>query len=440
MTVPQLVSGPSGSAIIYTILDEMMLIRNGTLPTPAANSPYTIMAINLNASKGAMGDVLWRKDYDPPAVTRSFPGKLVDTVNRVFIAYDKEVSQLLGFSLDSGDQLWATSLPPDSSDFILYSYLGAIGMQTAYGLVYFGGYGGIMHAFNTKDGKLVWTYGNGGPGNTTYSGTGLAYGRYPIYPGPIANGILYLDTGEHSAQPPLYKDALVRALNATTGEEIWTLTGWGGHHRREGFAVADGFLTFLNHYDMRIYSIGRGPSATTVAGPEDVQPLGKQVLIKGMVTDIAAGTTQEEQAARFPLGVPAVSDESMKAWMEYVYMQKPRPANATGVEVTLAVLDSNNNYYEIGKATSDTNGMYSLLWEPPVPGKYTVYATFAGSEGYWPSHAETAIGVEEAPIQTPAPTQPPAPMTDTYVTGFGIAIIVVLIAGIVVIVLVLRRR
>jgi hypothetical protein len=191
---------------------------------------------------------------------------------------------------------------------------------------------------------------------------------------------------------------------------------------------------------MRIYSIGRGPSATTVAGPEDVQPLGKQVLIKGMVTDIAAGTTQEEQAARFPQGVPAVSDESMKAWMEYVYMQKPRPANATGVEVTLAVLDSNNNYYEIGKATSDTNGMYSLLWEPPVPGKYTVYATFAGSEGYWPSHAETAIGVEEAPIQTPAPTQPPAPMTDTYVTGFGIAIIVVLIAGIVVIVLVLRRR
>src|SRR3972149_5436262 len=272
ITVPQGVGGPSGSAIIYTILDEMMLIRNGTLPTPAANSPYTIMAINLNASKGAMGDVLWRQDYDPPAVTRSFPGKLVDTVNRVFIAYDKEVSQLLGFSLDNGEALWATSLPPDSSDFILYSYLGALGMQTAYGLVYFGGYGGIMHAFDTKTGKLVWTYGNGGPRNTTYSGTGLAYGRYPIYPGPIANGVLYLDTGEHSAQPPLYKDALVRALNATTGEEIWTLTGWGGHHRREGFAVADGFLTFLNHYDMRIYSIGKGPSATAVTGPTKRQP------------------------------------------------------------------------------------------------------------------------------------------------------------------------
>ena len=261
ITVPEL---RTGAAIIYTILDDIMLIRNGTLPTPASHDPYTVWAINLNSTKGTRGQVLWMKNYDPPAVTRSYPGKLVDPENRVFIAYDKEVSQLVGFSLDTGEQLWASTLPADSSDFILYSYLGAIGMQIGYGLVYFGGYGGIMHAFDIKTGQIEWTYGNGGPGNNTYSGTALAYGRYPIYPGPIVDGILYLDTGEHSAQPPLYKDSLVRALNATTGQEIWTLTGWGGHHRREGFAVADGFLVYLNHYDMQIYSVGRGPSTTTV--------------------------------------------------------------------------------------------------------------------------------------------------------------------------------
>ena len=54
-------------------------------------------------------------------------------------------------------------------------------------------------------------------------------------------------------------------------------------------------------------------------------------MIKGTVTDISAGTKQDQQAARFPNGVPAVSDESQSAWMEYVYMQKPRPTNVTGV-------------------------------------------------------------------------------------------------------------
>jgi hypothetical protein len=435
ITLPDL---RTGAAIIYTILDEMILIRNGTLPTPAANDPYTVWAVSLKPAE--RGRVLWTKNIDPPAVTRAYPGKLVDTVNRVFMAYDKEVSQIQGYNLDTGDYMWSTTLPADSSDFILYSYLGAIGLQTAYGIVYFGGYGGILHAFDTKTGLLLWTYGNGGPGNTTYSGTGLAYGRYPIYPGPIANGIIYLDTGEHSAQPPLYKGSLVRALNATTGEEIWTLTGWGGHHRREGFAVADGFLVYLNHYDMQIYSVGRGPSATTVTAPSAAIPFGQSVVISGTVTDIAAGSKQKEQAARFPDGVPAVSDANMSAWMEYVYMQKPRPKDINGVPVTIAVIDSNGNQRNIGEATSDSNGYYSFMWKPDIPGKYTVITSFAGSEAYWPSHDETSFGVDEAPPAAPAlPEQPPT-MTDTYVVGMGIAIIVAVALAGAVLALVLRKR
>jgi hypothetical protein len=416
----------------------MILIRNGTLPTPSSNAPYTVWAVSLKPAE--RGRVLWTKNIDPPAVTRAYPGKLVDTVNRVFMAYDKEVSQIQGYNLDTGDHMWTTSLPAESSDFILYSYLGAIGLQTAYGLVYFGGYGGIMHAFDTKTGKLVWTYGNGGPGNTTYSGTGLAYGRFPIYPGPIANGIIYLDTGEHSAQPPLYKGALVRALNATTGEEIWTLPGWGGHHRREGFAVADGYLVFLNHYDMRIYSIGRGPSATTVAASPKVSVHGTSVLIEGTVIDTAAGTKQDEQTARFPNGVPAVSDANMSTWMEYVYMQKPRPKDVTGVEVTLSVLDSNNNFREIGKATSDSNGFYSLQWTPEIPGKYTVYASFAGSEAYWPSQAETAFAVDPAPTPASQPEPAPQPPVETYFAVSTAAIIVAVAIVGSIIALILRKR
>jgi hypothetical protein len=157
-----------------------------------------------------------------------------------------------------------------------------------------------------------------------------------------------------------------------------------------------------------------------------------------MVIDTAAGTKQNEQAARFPNGVPAVSDESMIDWMEYVYQQRPRPTNATGVEVVINVLDPNNNYYEVGRATSDANGMFSCAFTPPVPGKYTVIATFEGSNGYWPSQAETAINVEEAPAATPAPTPTPAPMTDTYVMGFGIAMLIAIVIGFAL--LLLRKR
>ena len=433
---------PSNARIIYTIMDDMVLLSNITTatgfgPSASGTRPYMVAAVSLKPN--SRGTLMWMKEYDPPPLTRSIPGKLIDEENRVFLTYDKETSQIHGHSLDTGDELWVSTLPEDSSDFILYSYLGAIGLQIGYGKVYFGGYGGILHTYDIKTGELLWTYGNGGPGNTTYAGTGLAYGRYPIYPGPIANGIIYLDTGEHSAQPPLYKGALVRALNATTGEEIWTLTGWGGHHRREGFAVADGFLTYLNHYDMQIYSIGRGPSATTITAPQAAIPFGQSLVISGTVIDIASGTKQKEQAARFPYGVPAVSDANMSAWMEYVYMQKPRPKDIIGVSVTIDVIDANGNIRNIGTAISDANGFYSFMWKPDIPGKYTVTATFAGSEAYWPSRAETAFGVDEE-VSQPSVEYPQPIDNSMTIIVVGIAILVAVVVVGAVIVLMLRKR
>jgi hypothetical protein len=158
------------------------------------------------------------------------------------------------------------------------------------------------------------------------------------------------------------------------------------------------------------------------------------------VIDIAAGTKQHEQAMRFPNGVPAVSDESMQAWMEYVYMQQPKPADATGVEVVLSVLDPNGNYYDVGRTTSDVTGTFGCAFEPEVPGTYQIIATFAGSKSYYGSVATTYIDVSEAPAATPEPTPTPAPMTDTYVLGIGAgAIIAIVVIGLVII-LMLRKR
>ena len=180
---------------------------------------------------------------------------------------------------------------------------------------------------------------------------------------------------------------------------------------------------------MQIYSVGKGPSKLTINAPLAGIELGKSLIISGTVTDISAGTTQNEQASRFPNGVPAVSDESQSAWMEYVYMQKPRPTDVTGVDVTLNVLDANGNYRPIGTTTADADGFYSFNWMPDIEGKFTVYASFEGSESYWPSHAVSSFVVDPTPV-TPAPTEmPPESIADQYfvpaIVGLFAAIIVV---------------
>ena len=130
-------------------------------------------------------------------------------------------------------------------------------------------------------------------------------------------------------------------------------------------------------------------------------------------TDVAAGSEQTEQKGKFANGVPCVSDQSQGEWMEYVYMQQPKPTDITGVTVELFVLDANNNYRSIGTTTTDTNGFYSYQWLPDITGKYTVYAQFAGSKAYWPSQATAAFAVDDVEA-TPAPTETPPSVTDQY--------------------------
>ena len=121
-------------------------------------------------------------------------------------------------------------------------------------------------------------------------------------------------------------------------------------------------------------------------------------------------------------------------------MQKPRPMDTLGVPITLSVVDSNGNYRDIGTTTSDADGFFSYNWMPDIEGPYTVYASFAGSNSYWPSHAVSAFAVDPAP-QTPAPTEAaPQSAADMYfIPAIAGLFVFVAIIG-VVIILVLRRR
>jgi len=238
---------------------------------------------------------------------------------------------------------------------------------------------------------------------------------------------------------PIFKGALSRAINATDGTEIWSISSYVTEFTTTSYAIADGYATWFNSYDNSIYTVGRGPTKTTVEAPKAAITLGGSLVITGTVVDISAGTKQNQQAINFPNGVPAMSDASMTEWMGYVYQQKPHPTNSTGVVVILTVTDANNNTREIGRTTTDASGTYSFQYTPDIPGKYTILAQFDGTNGYWPSAAETAFAVDPAAEPTP-PVQIPAEQSGTYVMYAAIAIIITIVIVGAVIILVLRKR
>jgi outer membrane protein assembly factor BamB len=329
----------------------------------------------------------------------------------VFTLEAKETRQIWGFSAENGQQVWGPTEP--QAPLQIYGMTGGI----AYGKLFSTGYGGILYCYDVKTGDLLWEY----KANDLYNEV-LWSNEWPIFVAFIADGKIYLQSNEHSPTNPLARGSPFVAIDVETGEKVWELpiwgTSWGGAP-----IIGDSIIAQFNSYDNRIYAIGKGPSATTVTAPDIGVPFGSSVVIKGTVTDQSAGAK----------GTPAISDESMSEWMKYLYMQFPKATNATGVEVTLSVLDANDNFREIGKTTTDSSGTFSYMWQPDIPGKYIVYANFAGSESYWPSSAETAIGVDEVPTVTPSdnttnvPTSTGFPVEGVYaLTAVFIAVVLVL--------------
>ncbi len=437
-------SGLSAPSIVGVIPGDIILGTSNVYNAfigfgPGTPNPYTIWA--LSDKPESRGQLLWIKNYTAPSgdITRSFSLAPIDTVNRVFFMRDDETMSWLGYSLDSGNLLWG----PTSGTTRAYSYFGSgygagpVGWP-AYGNLYSQGYGGEIVCYDGKTGKVQWTYNNTGSGDET------AWGYYPIFIGAIADGKVFAFSNEHSPNYPLYKGEQVRAINATTGEEIWTMLGWAGQSGGGGIETmiqAEGYLSYYNYYDNQIYVVGKGPSKLTVDAPSVGVTTNSPITISGTVTDISSGSKQDAVAANFPNGLPAVSDESMAGWMEYVYMQKECPSIVKGVSVDISVLDGNGNYRSIGTTNSDGSGAFRLTWTPDITGDYTVIASFAGSESYYPSSAEAFFTASEpAATASPQPTQP-ASMADLYfVPGIIGVIVAIIVVGAVLAILMLRKR
>jgi hypothetical protein len=372
--------------------------------TDSSTSPYTYRDVGYDIS-GMVADSnrvypstishLWYKE-------RTDIGDIHNRVSNnmqdgVYARFDEGEEIIICYDMQTGNERWRQT-PPDNA-WALFNR----NYEIAYGKIVTSGFDGTVRCFNVETGVLEWEYYKGS------SGFENAYGTYPEYAGlTIADRTVYTTADEHSSDGVLWRGAQLWALDIDTGEVKWQINGMFRHP-----AIADGILVALNSYDGQVYAFGKGPSKTTVSAPQTQITFGEKVVIQGTVTDQTPASKD----------TPAISDESMGLWMEYLHQQKEFPASATGVEVMIDVIDSNGNYRNIGTATSTTSGFFDLEWTPDIPGKFRVIATFAGSDSYGSSWAETSMTVVEAPEPTPSPTPTPAPMTDTYLTGSTIAII-----------------
>jgi hypothetical protein len=376
---------PAVQGSIRAVREDLYVI-GGTAGSNNENGVVqgNLWALNLNSAKGAIGSLLWNMTFTPPssAGNKTISMGPVDPEDGVFTFSCVQTKQLWGYSLATGQQIWGPTAPEDPMKYY--------GMPTNIyqGMLIVSTYlcGGSVYSYNITTGKLLWTY------EPTQIGYESPYGDFPAQLACIVDGKIFIYSSPLWRTDPLWRGSYLRCINASNGVELWKVLHYGSA------VSADGFLVGLNYYDNQIYCYGKGPSATTVTVQNDVISRGHSTLIKGMVTDQSPGAKD----------TPAIADASMEAWMEHVYEQQGTPTNATGVKVHLTAIDPNGNFQDIGNATSDLNGLYSIMWTPPVEGKYTIKATFEGSNSYYGSEAETAIGVEALAspniITTPAPT------------------------------------
>ena len=310
---------PSSFTQIAAMYGNLILCESGPLPNiytsllngVTSQAPYEYFALNLNSTRGSIGSLMWTNTVQPAPGNVTVLLGPVDPITGVFIEGWQQTMQWVGYSLSTGKQIWGPTPAQAPLDYYGNPITPLIQGQCAYGNLYSMGYSGILYCYNDLTGKIVFTYGNGGEGNSTNAGPNSPFGDYPTFINAVGNGVIYVVSSEHTISTPIYKGALARAINATTGAEIWTLSDYTGEFAAMSYAMADGYNTWFNGYDNQIYTVGQGPSATTVQAPQTAVTAGTKVAIQGTVMDISAGTKQTQQAADFPNGVPCASDASM---------------------------------------------------------------------------------------------------------------------------------
>ena len=314
----------------------------------------------------------------------------------------------------TGRLAWKSDTPTSYpwGEFVAYN------AASAYGVVIEQGWDGYLYAYNTATGKLAWK--SFYTGNTTETAMGdyAWWGKLAI-----ADNKIYGGTGQHTQPSPNARGDKLYCVNASDGTLMWSLGPW----QTGSGGVSSGMLFQTNNYDGCLYCFGKGQTATTVSVLPSVTHM-ETVMIQGTVTDQSPGAP----------GTPAVSDASQTQWMEYLYMNKPMPINATGVTVHLQAMKSDGTVIDITHVTTDIMGHYEYIWCPPAEDTYKILATFEGSNSYWTSSGQCALGA----IAVLPTASPPAAAPDNTPIFAGIiaAVVIAILIGILNLIMLRRRK
>jgi len=331
----------------------------------------------------ATGQQLWAKNRTE--IYAAFFAQAMAIQDGIYVMRSEDKMIYYAYDIKTGERLWQSD-PPLPNGWGIFEYQG----HPAYGKVYTTGYTGAVRAYNATTGKLAWKFDFGSAGYET------PYGVWPTYNGfTIADHKIYVANDEHSPDAVPWRGGKLWCIDTETGKGVWNISGW-----LRNPVIADGILTALNSLDGQVYAFGKGPSATTVSAPKTAVPKGSAVLIEGSVLDESPGQA----------GTPCVAKESMSAWMEYLHMQKPCPAEVKGVPVKLTAVAPDGSVINIGTAVTDgPSGVFALAWTPPAEGTYKVTASFEGDDSYGPSYAVTYLLVGPAPSASPLPSATAVP-------------------------------
>ena len=368
----------------------------------------------LQAASLKTGNLLWNVSTD----TSDGWGTFFSTIDGVADHGKYAIRMLSGqwwcWDLSTGKIVWKSDMPT-----MPWGSFGAYDVQSAYGLIFDNGYDGV-NAIDWNTGKFVWHFqAPSAPFETPYNG-GFAWHAT----GMVADGKLYTFTAEHTPSQPITRGLRFYCLNATTGQNIWNLTGYSGVGGSRTFpgAIADGYLTLASSYDGYMYVIGKGPSSTTISAPQTAISAGQSAVITGTVLD---------QSPAQP-GKACVSTDTVNTYMEYLHMSAPidgiyHNITITGVPVSIDATDPNGNYIHLGSTTSDMSGAFGFTWTPTTTGNYKITASFTGDASYGSSFASTyATVVQQSATSTPVPTQAAAaqPPFELYFAATALSIII----------------
>jgi outer membrane protein assembly factor BamB len=164
------------------------------------------------------GDILWTTLTKGPMI---FTGSYYDDM---YFLGGTDENTMYCFNATTGKIIW-TYTPPTNGYFVT-------GTAVAYGMVYEMNKDGYFYAINVKTGELAWKY--KGPDDTL------------LWPGmaSIADGKVYVTTGESAMYGGETGISEFACLNAFTGDKIWSLP-IEAMAPRESVAIAYGTLYLI---------------------------------------------------------------------------------------------------------------------------------------------------------------------------------------------------